>query len=240
MDKRDLMYSGMTTKDENTCDHLMYDSNNISEHYCEKYNYQRIGSTDKTNCENYNRGGSCFLEKRAEAKEKAEKEAKEKWLATEEGQRWQTEEDEKKRKVQAEEEEKRRKVQAEEEEKRIKAQEEAVQSEKERPLRIISMILCIISSVFLFYIIYIKGLVSVKIGSVINGSIVCFLFGFSILNKSLSGKFGTGIFSAICGALLGLFLGWLAGLMGGIRIIWAIVTSLACFLPLIGGKEKRK
>lgn len=236
MNKRDLMYSGMTTRDENTCDHLMYDSNNMSAHYCEKYNYQLVGSTDKMNCENYNRDGSCFLEKREKAKEKAEREAKEKWLASEEGQRWQAEEEEKRRKVQAEEEEKKRKAQAEEEEKRRKAQEESIQSEKERPLRIIAMVLCIISSVVLFYIIYIKGLVSVKIGSVINGSILCFLIGISIVNKSISGKFGTGIFCAICGALLGLLLGWLAGLMGGIRIIWAIITFLICFLPLAGKK----
>jgi len=129
---------------------------------------------------------------------------------------------------------------AEERNRKRREEEEKIRKSKaEKPLRIISMLICIISSIFFFYSIYIVCNISVIVGSVINGCIICFLMGICF-GGSVAGKIGIGIFIGVCGGLIGLLLGWLTGLLGGIKIIWAIVTFLFCLIPLgLGYAEKK-
>jgi len=137
--------------------------------------------------------------------------------------------------------EKKLKKEAEERRKEEEEKEKIRLSNAEKPLRIIAMLLCIVSSAFFFYLIYFSSNFTVMIGSVINGSIISLLIGISSgMSYKLSGKIGWGILFALCGGLIGLLLGWLAGLLGGIKIIWAIVTSLVCLLPLAMGYSPKK
>jgi tetratricopeptide (TPR) repeat protein len=118
-------------------------------------------------------------------------------------------------------------------------EEKKMQIKKEKPLRIVSLLLCLISSSIFFYIIYISPIISVMKGSLINGAILGSLVGVSVPNKNLSTKIGMLLTLSIIVAILGLFFGWIASLIGdGVKITWAIITFLFCFLPMIYSYDK--